>query len=154
MSKKRIITIIKDRKQTKKLKIFAYCIETFSLKQVTINPAENVRVDTGVEITLPDNLFGLLMLLPDIHTFKLKSRKTIKEFNILRTSFSKTFTFKRRKTSWILMLINTNENEVFKFVQNIVKQILISTITFTPALFYCTTNIVYYVLKALRCCLT
>lgn len=43
MSKKRIITIIKDRKQTKKLKIFAYCIETFSLKQVTINPAENVR---------------------------------------------------------------------------------------------------------------
>ena len=30
------------------------------------------RVNTGIEITLQDNLFGFLMTLPDIHRIELK----------------------------------------------------------------------------------
>lgn len=45
------------------------------------------RVNTGIEITLQDNLFGFLMTLPEIHTFELKiqSKKAKGQTSILLT---------------------------------------------------------------------
>ena len=46
----------RDKKQTKKPRIFAHYIYIYFPRQVTINLAVNVRVNTGLEATLPDNL--------------------------------------------------------------------------------------------------
>ena len=42
------------------------------------NPAENVKVKTGIEIVLPDNLTGILITMLDIRTFKLKCQNIVK----------------------------------------------------------------------------
>ena len=46
----------RDKKQTKKPRIFAHYIYIYFPRHVTINLAVNVRVNTGLEATLPDNL--------------------------------------------------------------------------------------------------
>lgn len=64
MSKTRIIAINRDNNRIKKLKIFAHCLEIHSPKQITINPVQNLKVQT--HLVFPDNLVGIFIPQPDI----------------------------------------------------------------------------------------
>ena len=100
ISKRRIIAINRDSTKIQKPKMFAHCLKIYLPKQITINPAQNLKVETVIQIVLPDNLVGILMLLPDIEAFKLKCQKTVIGsqklcFDIINTSFDKKFIFKK-----------------------------------------------------------
>ena len=75
--KRRIVAINRDNNRIKKQKISALWLEIYSLKQITINPVKNLKVETGIHVVLPDNPFEILMPVLDIKMFKHKSQKTI-----------------------------------------------------------------------------
>ena len=56
-----------DNNEVKKLKHFVYCLEIYSLAQITINPAKNVKVNSKIHIVLPEKLIGILMSEPKNH---------------------------------------------------------------------------------------
>ena len=75
--KRRIVAINRDNNRIKKQKISVHWLEIYSLKQITINPVKNLKVETGIDVVLPNNPFGILMPVLDIKMFKHKSQKTI-----------------------------------------------------------------------------
>ena len=75
--RRKIVAINRDNNRIKKQKISAHWLEIYSLKQITINPVKNLKVETGIHVVLPNNPFGILMPVLDIKMLKHKSQKTI-----------------------------------------------------------------------------
>lgn len=112
--------LTRNSKQIKKPRIFHTLQRNLFTKTDYNKTEKNINVKTGIQITPPDNIVGILMSLPDICITKLKYHNLVNghqniEFDFINI-FTETFTFRRRNTLVILMLIEVNEKKDFNII--------------------------------------